>query len=373
MRERAILALEDGSCYPGYSFGAAVDSEGEVVFATPMTGYQEVCTDASYRGQMVVLTYPIIGNYGVTAGDSESVLPWLAALIVREYSPDYSNWRAEADLHTYLAEHGVPGVYGVDTRALTRHLRTFGTMRGVLLRDPGNATREELTARARRVRPIIEKPVVDETATTSAYEFTQGTAGSGLGDGKRIVVVDCGVKHSILRSLRERGAEVHVVPYRSRVQHILALHPNGVLYSNGAGDPMGIPEVATSMRALMEIGTPLLGICMGHHMLATAVGAKTLRLKFGHHGGNHPVKDLATGRVYITTQNHEYATDPSSIPPSSGVTISHINLNDHSVEGLAHVSKPIFSVQYHPEGSPGPQDNQYVFDRFLGMLRRAGD
>jgi len=369
MRERALLALEDGTCYWGYSFGAATDAEGEVVFATPMTGYQEVCSDPSYHGQMVVLTYPIIGNYGVCEDYRESRLPWVAGLIVREYCPDYSNWKAEGSLHDYLSRHGVPGIYGVDTRALTRHLRTYGTMRAVLVNSPGNLLPEELRERARQVAPIESKPVVAETSATNAYQFTEGEAGPG--QAVRVVVVDLGIKLNIARSLRRRGAEVYIVPHDASVSEILSLRPQGIVYSNGPGDPDALPQVAQRLREVMETGIPTMGICMGHHMLAMAAGAKRRRLKFGHHGGNHPVKDLETGRVHITTQNHEYATDPESIPQGSGVVISHVNLNDGSVEGLRHLSKPVFSVQYHPEGSPGPQDNQYVFDKFLEMVRKT--
>ena len=388
MTERAILVLEDGSAFRGFAFGASCDAEGEVVFNTGMTGYQEIATDPSYRGQMVVLTYPLIGNYGVATPDEESVRPWIAGLIVRDYYADYSNWRAEDDLARYLQRAGVPAIRGVDTRALTRRLRTRGTMRAVLTRYEGEPDLAALTERARSVTPLSEKDLVGETSVKESYRYELphppaplsacGEGGDGepspiteRGERVRLVVVDCGVKHNILRSLRRRGAEVLVVPHTATAEDILSLQPDGVVVANGPGDPAMLPSQVEMVRGLLASRLPLMGICLGHQLLGQAIGGTTSRLKFGHHGGNHPVKDLTTGRVHITSQNHEFQVDARSIPPKSGFFVSHVNLNDGSVEGLAHPTLPVFSVQYHPEGSPGPQDNQYVFDRFLRLVEGA--
>lgn len=371
MNKRATLVLEDGSAFNGYAFGAEADSEGEVVFNTGMTGYQEICTDPSYRGQMVVMTYPLIGNYGITRPDEESTRPWIAGLIVREYYADYSNWRAEDELDRYLRRAGVPGIRGVDTRALTRRLRSKGTMRAILTRREAELDLATLVERARAVTPLGEKDLVGETSTDESYCFDldepRADQAADLG-GARVVVVDCGIKRNILRSLRRRGAEVLVVPHSASAADILSLRPSGVVVSNGPGDPATLPGEVEMVRGLLATRVPLLGICLGHQLLGQAIGGTTSRLKFGHHGGNHPVKDLSTGRVHITSQNHEFQVDADSIPAASGFFVSQINLNDRSVEGLAHPEWPVFSVQYHPEGSPGPQDNQYLFDRFLALL-----
>ena len=381
MRERAILVLEDGSAFRGEPFGGDANAEGEVVFNTGMTGYQEIATDPSYRGQMVVLTHPLIGNYGVTRGDEESVRPWIAALIVRGYYPDPSNFRSEGDLDGYLRAAGVPGITGVDTRALTRRLRSSGTMRAVLARyvveRDGEPDIAELTARARAATPLSEKDLVHETSVASAYRFRLDgpvlAAPPALADagGRRVVAVDCGIKVNILRSLARRGFEVVVVPHSATAAEILALDPAGVLVGNGPGDPATLPGEVAMVRGLLDAGLPLMCICLGHQLLGQAIGGTTSRLKFGHHGGNHPVKDLATNSVHITSQNHEFQVDRNSVPTDSGFFVSHINLNDGSVEGLAHPTRPVFSVQYHPEGSPGPQDNQYLFDRFVALIEAS--
>lgn len=364
MTDRAILVLEDGRSFVGYSFGAKVDAEGEVVFNTGMTGYQEICTDPSYRGQMVVLTYPLIGNYGVNTEDHESRRPWLAALIVRERFIGFSNWRANEDIHGYLARNGIPGIHGLDTRALTRHLRTRGTMRAILTSYSEEVALEELAERARMVTPLSEKDVVSETAITENWELKPTVPANGA----RIVVVDCGIKHNILRSLQRRGVETVVVPFAATAAEIFELDPDGVLVSNGPGDPALLPRPVAAARDLIAARIPFFGICLGHQILGRAIGATTSRLKFGHHGSNHPVKDVVSGQVHITSQNHEFQVDRASIPEDSGFFVSHVNLNDGSVEGLAHRELPAFSVQYHPEGCPGPQDNQYLFDRFVEMV-----
>lgn len=366
----AALALEDGAVYRGTPFGAPIDAEGEIVFNTSMTGYQEIATDPSYRGQMVILTYPLIGNYGVNQPDSESVRPWLAALIVRDFTPDYSNWRAEGSLDEFLRRDGVPAIAGIDTRALVRRLRQSGTVRAVLVPQAAGLSDGDLVARARQVQPIGEKDLVEETAVRAPYLLSPEGESPNLSG--PIVVVDCGIKQNILRSLQRRGVDGIVVPYSASANDVLALHPAGVVVSNGPGDPARMGDTAQMMRKLVDIGVPTFGICLGHQILGLAIGGTTSRLRYGHHGGNHPVKDRLTGKVHITSQNHEFQVDAASIPTASGFVISQVNLNDQSVEGLAHTELPIFSVQYHPEGSPGPQDSQYLFDKFL-HLAAAGE
>lgn len=368
MRERAVLALEDGRLFPGYRFGCGSDGEGEVVFATCMTGYQEVCTDPSYHGQIVVFTYPLVGNYGVNSLDAESKAPWVAGIVVREHCVEYSNWQAEAGLDDYLDAHGVPGLFGVDTRALTRHLRTHGTMRGVIASCSDHSSVAELVERARRVTPLSKKALVEDVSARDVDKLPPISSPSHLAV-PRIAVVDCGVKQSILRALRARGAELVVLPFDVSAQDVLQAQPDGIVFTNGPGDPAALPKTVECLRTLLQAQIPILGICLGHQILALAVGGTTSRLKFGHHGGNHPVKDLVSGRVCITSQNHEFQVDAASIPPESGFRISHVNLNDGSVEGLAHRHLPVFSVQYHPEGSPGPQDDLSVFDRFVELTR----
>lgn len=360
----AMLVLEDGSWYEGRAFGADVEAEGEVVFCTSMTGYQEICTDPSYRGQMVVLTYPLIGIYGVTEADAQSRRPWVEALIVRDYYDDFSNWRAEGSLDGYLRRAGVPGLSGVDTRALTRHLRNCGTMRAVLARGD-NLDPAALAGRARSVTPLSDKDLVSEVTVAGAITVPAAAARRA-----RVVVVDCGAKANIVQSLAQRGAEVRLLPARASAEDILAERPDGVVFSNGPGDPATLPGVVAAMRGVVAAGVPLLGICLGHQVLGIVAGGTTSRLKFGHHGGNHPVRDCLSGEVHITSQNHEFQVDAESLPADSGFYVSQVNLNDGSVEALAHRSLPVFSVQYHPEASPGPRDNLYVFDRFLAACRK---
>ena len=366
--KRAVLALEDGAWYEGYSFGADREAEGEVVFCTSMTGYQEICTDPSYRGQMVVLTYPLIGIYGVTQADAQSHRPWVEALVVRDYYEDFSNWRAEESLHAYLRRAEVPAIWGVDTRALTRHLRDSGTMRGVLAHGD-EVEPEALVQRARRVTPLSEKDLVGEV-TIKRLQTVRSSARTGRLRAPRVVVIDCGAKASIVQSLAVRGAEVVVVPATATAADVLALRPDGTVVSNGPGDPATLGYVVETVRGLLQSETPMLGICLGHQMLGIAIGGRTSRLKFGHHGGNHPVRDNTTGHVYVTSQNHEFQVEAASLPPDSGFFVSHVNLNDGSVEGLAHRRRPVFSVQYHPEASPGPQDTLFIFDRFLAACRK---
>jgi carbamoyl-phosphate synthase small subunit len=371
--KRAILILEDGSTFVGTPFGARVDAEGEVVFNTCMTGYQEVCTDPSYRGQMVVMTHPQIGNYGISRAGMESVRPWLSALVVRDYASFYHHWQSEASLGDWLAEGGVPGVQGIDTRALTRVLRTKGTMRARLLQrdaQPDDAELEAMLESVQRVASLSEKDLVTEVSGSGAKADVL-VAGQGT-EGPHVVLLDYGVKHNIIRSLVRCGAKVTNVRHVATKQEIMDLNPDGVMLCNGPGDPASLSRTVETVRELLQTGIPIMGICLGHQILGLAVGATTSRLKFGHHGGNHPVKEVATGRVNITSQNHEFQVDGGSLPPDSGFYVSHVNLNDGSVEGLAHPTRPVFSVQYHPEGCPGPQDNQYLFDRFLEIVKGEG-
>jgi carbamoyl-phosphate synthase small subunit len=359
----AALALEDGSIYVGEAFGAPVDVGAEVVFNTGMTGYQEVATDPSYRGQMVVMTHPQIGNYGVADSGDESVRPWVSALIVRELATQPHHWEARDRLEDFLARWEVPGLQGIDTRALVRRLRDSGTQRGVL-RQAGPAglsaaDLEGLPAAARQAPSVSQLDLVSGVSNVLP---------GGSSDGQ-IVVLDCGIKWNIVRSLERRGIEPLIMPWDAPAVQILEGKPKGIVISNGPGDPAQLPAVVGELQTLVRSGTPILGICLGHQLLGLAAGATTNRLPYGHHGGNHPVQELASGTVTITTQNHEFQVVASTIPAASGFDVSHVNLNDNSVEGLRHRELPVASVQFHPEGCPGPQDSQALFDNFL---RQAG-
>ncbi|HLJ81299.1 MAG TPA: glutamine-hydrolyzing carbamoyl-phosphate synthase small subunit, partial [Ktedonobacterales bacterium] len=370
--------------YYGRPFGAVETltcgrgRRGEVVFATAMTGYQEICTDPSYRGQMVCLTYPLIGNYGVAAEDAESRRPWLSALLVRECCDEFSNWRAAESLDDYLARNGIPGVSDFDTRALTRHLRTSGTLRGVLRAYPAGSTPDvaALVAEAQQVYSVSQLDVVGEVACAreEAWESAPVSGAAPLllsahhQTRGRVLLVDTGFKHTIARCLAARGLEVVVAPPRLTLADLERVQPDGVLLANGPGDPESVLGLVELTRALIERHTPLMGICLGHQILGLAAGATTSRLPFGHHGANHPVKERRTGRVTVTSQNHNFQVDAASLPQDSGFYVSHLNLSDGSVEGLAHETLPVFSVQYHPEAAPGPEDNRALFDRFAALI-----
>lgn len=362
----AVLALEDGSLFVGEPFGAWTDVAGEVVFNTGVTGYQEVASDPSYRGQMVVMTHPQIGNYGVAESGDESVRPWVTALIVRELAALPHHWEARDTLDGYLAHWGVPGLQGIDTRALVRRLRERGTLRGVLCQSgPDGFTPADLE---RLKREAASAPSVSQLELVSDVSGILPPTTVG-GDEAPVAVLDMGAKWNILRSLEARGVRTRVYPWQTSAEEILAGQPRAIVVSNGPGDPANLPGVVEELRKLVPSGTPMLGICLGHQLLGLAAGATTSRLHYGHHGGNHPVRDLGSGRVTITTQNHEFQVDGGSLPPGSGFEVSQVNLNDGSVEGLRHRQLPVFSVQYHPEGAPGPQDSQPVFDE---LLRLAG-
>ena len=378
-KKYAALVLEDGRSFVGLALGAEMVGEGEVVFNTAMTGYQEVLTDPSYAGQMVCMTYPLQGNYGVRLVDAESSRPWARALIVRWACPQPSHHSSEATLDEYLRHWGVPGIADIDTRALTRHLRTHGALRAILShesRKPGRGRLEELAVAARGVTPLSEQDLVAETSRTATEEWIEPLPAElrarspASGAGLSIAVVDYGVKTNILRSLRERGCRVVVLPHTATWSEVESLSVDGLVLSNGPGDPSVLDgPVELARRALGRI--PMFGICLGHQVMGRAAGATTSRLPFGHHGANHPVKDLETGRVHITSQNHEFQVDAHTLP-AGDFFVSQLNLNDGSVEGLGHRTLPAFSVQYHPEGCPGPQDNQHLYDRFIEMARHGG-
>jgi carbamoyl-phosphate synthase small subunit len=359
----SAIALADGRIFYGLPFGASVEAVGEIVFTTTMTGYQEVCTDPSFFGQIVCMTYPLIGNYGVNEEDDESRKPWIAGLVVREQCGTPSNWRSEGSLDSYLKRHNIPGIYGVDTRALTRHIRTVGDMRAVLIPHARGTSAEELVERARQAplpgdRNVVEDVILDEPQT--------------FGDpgGPHIVILDCGVKRNIVESLVQRGARATVLPYGTPYEDLQALSPDGVIVSPGPGDPVQLDDGMETLNQLLERRIPYFGICLGHQLLARSIGAETGKLKFGHRGGNHPVLDLRTGKVTITSQNHGFYVDEATLPESDEWRVTRVNLNDRSVEGLESSVRPALSVQFHPEASPGPWDNSELFDEFLALIER---
>ncbi|MEI6234572.1 MAG: glutamine-hydrolyzing carbamoyl-phosphate synthase small subunit [Planctomycetota bacterium] len=381
----ARLVLEDGSVYTGRAFGAAVDRTGEVVFNTSMAGYQEILTDPSYTGQIIAMTYPLIGNYGVNPGDVESNKPQVDGFIVRELSAIRSNYRSQDDLSGYLSKAGVPGIEGIDTRALTRKLRTAGVMRGVLACSEASAKQSDadLVDRARSSPKMEGTNLAAKVSCKESYDWKSGfidgftnnqtphDAGAIYsGPRFKVVCVDYGVKTNILRCLVDIGADVTVVPATATAADVFALKPDGVFLSNGPGDPAAVTGAPELIRGLAG-KTPLFGICLGHQLMGLAFGGQTYKLKFGHRGANQPVFETATGKVEITSQNHGFAVNPDTLSKDH-VEVTHVNLNDKTVEGLSHKDIPAFSVQYHPEASPGPHDSFYLFGRFREMILKHG-
>ena len=377
---QAILALEDGRVFRGRSFGAPVERVGEVVFNTSLTGYQEIFTDPSYAGQIVVLTNPQIGNYGTSPSDAESARPYIEGLVVREFSPISSNWRSTEVTDEYLERNGIPVVADVDTRAIVRHLRAHGVMRGCLSTEVGDP--EALVAKARAHRTMEGTDLASVVSTKQPYSWNSDEPRNGTGDNLlpesnagaadelHVVAYDFGIKQNILRMLTREHCRVTVVPAKTSAADVLAMEPDGIFFSNGPGDPEPLEYATENIRALQG-KKPLFGICLGHQLFGLALGGKTYKLKFGHHGGNHPIKNLETGKVEITAQNHNFNVDPESLPKD--VAITHVNLNDNTLAGLKHKSDPMFSVQYHPEASPGPHDSHYLFRDFRRMMEEWKD
>jgi carbamoyl-phosphate synthase small subunit len=383
---KAILALEDGSVFHGAGFGAATSACGEVCFNTSMTGYQEILTDPSYKGQIVTMTYPLIGNYGVNDQDVESWRPHAAGFVIRELSPVVSNWRADRSLASYLEQNGIPGIQGIDTRALTKKLRVRGAMKGFISTQP--ISDADAIERAKSWQGLVGVDYVKEVTHKEPFQWDAEDKDSAEFDLVRgiarldarnvrqplppadvpIVAYDFGMKYNILRRLRQHGFKVQVVPATATAAEALKYKPAGIFLSNGPGDPSALGYAVKAVSDLVDSGVPIFGICLGHQILGQAFGGKTFKLKFGHRGGNQPVKDLESGKVEITSQNHGFAVDAASLP--ADVTVNRINLNDQTVEGMRHKTKPIFCVQYHPEASPGPHDSTPLFAEFRQMIAR---
>jgi len=369
----ALLALENGKWFRGRSAGAPAETAGEVVFNTSLTGYQEVLTDPSYAGQIVTMTCPEIGNYGVSEEDVESRALQIAGFVIRSESPMASNWRSEGTLRDYLTRHNIVAIADIDTRALTRVLRSSGAMRGVIATGPGHRP-EDLVERARAIPQMEGSDLVRGVTCAQAFDWTAGEGpdgfvvptGHGVKRPLRVAAYDFGMKWNILRRLTAHGCQVRVYPATTPASELLASTPDGVFLSNGPGDPAVLDYAITNTRTLVNSGVPVFGICLGHQILGLALGARTFKLKFGHRGGNHPVKDLASGKIEITSQNHGFAISPDSIP--ADVAVTHVNLYDGTVEGLRHKTKPVFCVQYHPEAAPGPHDADYLFTQFVAAM-----
>ncbi len=374
MTRSALLALADGRVFRGEALGAAGEGHGEVVFNTSMSGYQEILTDPSYRGQMVCMTYPLIGNYGINPEDVESRRPWVNGFIVKEACPFPSSWRSRMTLDEYLRENGIVGIQGIDTRALTRHLRDRGAQEGIISTEELDGAR--LAERALALPGLVGRDLVTEVSVDAPHNWDGGPWDLVRGYAAppparhRVIAFDSGIKQNILRCLAGLGCAVEVLPADASEAEVLERKPDGIFLSNGPGDPEAVPYLIRTVRDLVG-KAPIFGICLGNQILGLALGGSTYKLKFGHHGGNHPVKDLLTGKVEITAQNHGFAVDPRSVA-KFGLEETHVNLNDGTSEGMRHRELPIFSVQYHPEASPGPHDAHYLFRRFADLMTKGG-
>ncbi|MGV8074416.1 MAG: glutamine-hydrolyzing carbamoyl-phosphate synthase small subunit [Syntrophobacteraceae bacterium] len=373
-RTRALLVLEDGAVFQGYAFAGQGHALGEVVFNTSMSGYQEVLTDPSYKGQVVAMTYPLTGTYGINSEDMESAAIQVEAFIVKEYQEFASNWRSDKTLADFLSEYNKIGIEGIDTRALTRHLRVAGAMRGIIATDTDDVAK--LLDEVRGFHGLNGVDMVQHVTCQKAYRWQKGPqppseslSWSADHPGFRIAALDCGVKYNILRKLEEAGCQIAVFPAHTPASEILASDPDGIFLSNGPGDPAAVHYVIDTVRNLLGV-KPIFGICLGHQMMGLALGGKTFKLKFGHRGVNQPVKDLTTGKVEITSQNHGYSVDLDSLA-GLPVQLTHLNLNDNTLEGIQHLKVPAFSVQYHPEASPGPHDASYLFHRFIRLIEET--
>lgn len=360
-RKQAILVLEDGRVFSGISFGAEGETFGEIVFNTSLSGYQELLTDPSYAGQIVCMTYPLIGNYGINEEDVESGKPWVSGFVVRESSRIYSNWRATGSLDDYLKKNDIVGIEGIDTRALVRHIRDKGAMRAAVSSEDMDI--DSLVEKVRRSPEMTDRELASTVTVEERFEYPAE-------DKERfhIVAYDFGVKTNSLRSFAKYGCKITVVPADTSATEVLALEPDGVFLSNGPGDPSSMKNVIAQVKELTESRVPMFGICLGHQLLGSALGGSTFKMKFGHRGGNQPIKDLTTGKVEIASHNHGFAVDADSLP--ADIEVTHINLNDNTVAGLRHKTLPIFSVQYHPESAPGPHDSEYLFKRFIDLVEK---
>jgi carbamoyl-phosphate synthase small subunit len=384
---KAILALEDGSVFHGQGFGASASACGEVCFNTSMTGYQEILTDPSYKGQIVTMTYPLIGNYGVNAVDVESWRPHVAGFVIRELSPVVSNWRADFSLAEYLEENEIPGIQGIDTRELTKKLRVRGAMNGFISteeisdKEAVRCAKEFVFVGVDYVKEVMHKKAFrwdEKDEQSAAFDLVRGIKAADARNVRQplppadipIVAFDYGLKYNILRRLRQHGFATQVLPATASAADALKHRPAGIFLSNGPGDPAALNYIVREVKTLVDIGIPIFGICLGHQILGQAFGGKTFKLKFGHRGANQPVKDLESGRVEITAQNHGFAVDAKGLP--SDVAVNRVNLNDQTVEGLRHKTKPVFCVQYHPEASPGPHDSTPLFAEFRSLIERRG-